>query len=203
MSYASDMGGLGTFGGFGYFGLGAEYQIGSRVTAVQSLQRELQRLHFLASGSGRSGADGYWGPRTATALAAAARYVGFTGAPYTPESGDVARPPPSSVTVPEDLLTRLRSASPAPAGTPGAVVGAPVDATAPVEPQPEAVVIGPSLDPAPSEGNGDGRSGWIPAAAIGGAVLLLGGLIAWQMSPKKKRQAVRANRRRRRRRRRA
>lgn len=200
MSYATNMGGLGTYGGFGYHGLGAEYRIGTQLTAVQTLQRELQRLNFLAAGSGRAGADGYWGPRTATALAAAARYVGYAGAPYTPESADVSRPPPAAVTVPDDLVTRLRSASPAPPGTPGAVVGAPIEATAPVEPAPEELPAPPLTTTAPEEAGGG--AGWLPAAVIGGGVLAVGLLIAYRMSPKKRR-AVRANRSRRRRRRRA
>jgi len=181
----------------GYYGLGADYRIGARVTAVQTLQRELQRLNFLGAGTGRSGADGYWGPRTATALAAAARYVGYAGSPFLPESADVASPPPASVTVPDDLLTRLRSASPAPPGTPGAVTGAPVEPSAPVEPvEPPP---GPELLTSAAPANGEGGTGWVPAAVIGGAVLALGGLIAWQMAPKKKKgAAVRANRRRRR-----
>lgn len=202
MSYFSLMGGSAGFGGFGYHSLGADYPIHRRSSSTQELQRELVRLRFLQPDETRFGVDGIWGSHTAGAVLHAARYVGWTGAPFTPSNADQLRS--GTATVPDDLLTRLRAAQPAPPGTPGAVSDTPAtpENGAPAEPGPESTSIGPHLDrplPEPQE-NGQG---WIPAAVIGGGVLLVGGLVWWQMArkPKPKRAAVRANRRRRRRRR--
>jgi len=202
MSYLSPMGGSAGFGGFGYYGLGADYPIMRRNDGTLALQRELVRLRFLQPDESRFGADGIWGAQTAGSLLHAARYVGWTGAAFSPANADRLRSGTAEVS--DDLLARLRAAQPAPAGTPGAV---PAPATprggAAVDPASDRIVIGPHLDPPPSTADsGSNGEGWILPAAIGGAVILVGGLIAWQMRKKPAvRRAVRANRRRRRRRR--
>lgn len=178
-----------------YYGLGADLTIRQRDSDTAALQHELQRLGFLVEGTGRFGADGIWGERTAGALRAAARYVRWTQAPYSPPDADRLRS--GTVRVPDDLISRLRSARPAPSGTPGAVAP---DDDAPVEPPRR--TIGPHLDPAepPPEG-GNGDINWWPAALVGGGLLAIGGILAVTMK-KKRRVALAANRRRRRRRRR-
>ena len=177
-----------------YYGLGADLTIRRRDSDTAALQHELQRLGFLVAGTGSSGADGIWGGTTAAALQAAARHVRWTEAPYSPSNAATARS--GTVRVPDDLLSRLRSARPASAGTPGALVP---DDDAPVGP-PRRRTIGPHLDPpesptAPSEGEID----WRPALLVGSGVLVIGGILAVIMK-KKRRVALAANRRRRRRR---
>lgn len=190
MTYQT-IGGPGTQGGgFGYYGLGADYPIGSQSQDITAMQRELQRLNFLDSGTGRFGADGYWGPRTAGALQGAARYVGYDSAAYSPADADRMRS--GTVTVPDDLLDRLRAAAPAPAGTPGSVNGQPGDAQAFVEPAPEEAPLLVAQTTTTTTSN------WVPAAVIGGGVLLVGAWMWYQQRPKR----VRTNRKRRRRRRR-
>lgn len=194
MSYASGTGGLGTFGGFGYYGLGAAFTIDwvRGNDEVRDLQRELQRLRFLEPGLGAFGADGKWGPRTETALRAAARYVGWEGDAYTADYGQDRKT--GTVDVPDDLIERIRAASPAPAGTPGALVGPqPIPATAPVEPAPEEL---PPVRPSAERS----EAGWLPAALIGGGVLAVGAALWWGM--RKPKRALASNRKRRRRRRR-
>lgn len=189
MTYQT-IGGPGTQGGFGYYGLGADYPIGAKSEDINAMQRELQRLNFLGAGTQRFGADGYWGPRTASALQGAARYVGYDGNAYAPANADQLRS--GEVSVPDDLLDRLRAASPAPPGTPGSVNGQPGDPRVLVEPAPEetfTLVTQTTQTP----------SNWVPAAVIGGGVLLVGGWMWYSMRPKKR---VRANTKRRRRRRR-
>ena len=185
-------------GGFGYYGLGANYTIGNKSESVVVMQQELQRLNFLGAGTQRFGADGYWGPRTAAALQGAARYVGYDGAAYSPSDADRRRS--GTVTVPDDLLDRLRAASPAPPGTPGSVTGA-ADPDGFVAPGPEETTL---LKPGQrvtqgraAQSSAAAPSNWVPAAVIGGAVLLAGGWMWYSMRPKR----VRANKRRRRRRR--
>jgi hypothetical protein len=198
MSYLSPMGGSAGFGGFGYHSLGADYPIMRRNADTLALQGELVRLRFLQPDESRFGADGIWGAQTAGSLLHAARYVGWTGAAFSPANADRLRSGTAEVS--DDLLARLRAAHPAPAGTPGAV---PAPATpgggAAVDPASDRIVIGPHMDPPPSTEEANGQ-GWILPAAIGGAVILVGGLIAWQMKKPTPRRAVRANRRRRRRR---
>lgn len=186
MSYFSQAGGAATFGGFGYYGLGGVLPIMRRSEDTLELQQELVRLRFLPPTQDRFGADGIWGPRTAGALMSAARYVSWTSAPFTPPNADQMRS--GQVTVPDDLLDRLRAASPAPTGTPGSIGAGTPSAEPPVEPQPETMPSPAATMTAPAP-----SVGWIPAAAIGAVVLGIGGFIAWQMSPTKKR--VRANRR--------
>jgi peptidoglycan hydrolase-like protein with peptidoglycan-binding domain len=193
MSYASRVGGSPTFGGFGYFGLSGTYPIISQDTETSSLQTELVRLGFLRRTQDEFGVDGRMGPNTLNSVRAAAQYVSWTDAPYTPSNAAQLRS--GSVTIPEDLVSRIRAASPAPAGTPGRV-GAPVeDLNEPVVPD-GSVLIGPHLDPEPVATQGSG-SGWVPAAAIGGVVLAAGALIGYSMYSKKKKPE--RNRRRRRR----
>jgi peptidoglycan hydrolase-like protein with peptidoglycan-binding domain len=185
MTYQTQMGGAGSFGGFGYYGLGATYTIGSSNSPVRTMQHELQRLNFLQSGTDRFGADGRWGPRTANALQSAARYVGYEDAAYTPSNADQLQS--GSVTVPDDLLDRLRAASPAPPGTPGSVSDqSGGNGTSPVDPMRddgEMLVTATATE----------RSNWVPAAVIGGGVILMGAYMWYQMKPKR----VRANRKRR------
>lgn len=96
-------------------GLGSTAQINttSGDDGVRIIQSQLQRLGFLAPGTGRTGADGKWGPRTELAMQNAARYVGYTGAPFTVEG--------TTVTVPDDLMYAIQNAPPAQQGTPGVV----------------------------------------------------------------------------------
>jgi hypothetical protein len=194
MAYHSSMGGLTAHtNGFGYYGLSGAYPIGGRSDDVLTMQRELQRLNFLEPGSGRFGADGYWGPRTAKALQDVARYVGYESAPYDPPNADQLRS--GTVTVPDDLLDRMRGASPAPPGTTGVVTAQPANIWEMAEPaieEPETLLV-------PSTAETSTRSNWVPAAIIGGGVLLVGAWMWYQQKPKKR---VRANRKRRRRRRR-
>lgn len=191
MSYYSNMGGAPAFGGFGYFGLSGSYPIRQESANMRSLQEELQRLGYLAPGAGVYGADGKFGPRTATALQGAARYVGWTSAPYTPSNAGELRS--GNVTVPDDLIDRLRAARPDP-NAPHAS-GQPVAPDAPVEP---ALTIGPHLDPETVAQPSRAGTGWVPAAVIGGGVLAVGALIGYSMYGRSKRP--RPNRRRRNRR---
>lgn len=193
MSYYSAVGGSAGFSGFGYIGLSGTFPIREPDASMRDLQRELQRLGYLQPGSGVYGADGEFGPRTATALRGAARYVGWTDAPYSPsDAGEKRR---GEVTVPEDLIDRIKAASPNP-DAPFADGGS-VEPEGPVEPEPS-LVIGPHLDPE-STPREEG-SNWVPAALLGGGVLLVGGVIAYSMY-KKKPKKPKPNRRRRRRRR--
>ena len=173
-----------------YEALGATLAIRQRDEDTASLQHELQRLGFLVEGTGRFGADGIWGERTAGALRAAARYVRWGEPPYSPPDADRMRR--GTVTVPDDLIARLREARPAPSGTPGALTPSVTDA---VEPS-RSTFIGPKLDPAGPPDASD--TNWVPVL-VGGGVLLFGGILAVTMMQKKKRRAVAANRRRRRR----
>lgn len=193
MSYYSTIGGSAGFGGFGYYGLGDSHPIRQFDDGMQALQRELQRLGYLAAGGGVYGADGKFGPRTATALRGAARYVGWTDAAYSPSDAGEKRS--GTVTVPEDLVDRLRAASPDPNAPHSGNV--PTPPTAPAEP--DLTTIGPHLDPEPEPREENG-TGWVPAAIIGAAVLGVGGVIGYSMYGRKKRP--KRNRRRRRRRRR-
>jgi hypothetical protein len=201
MSYVSDIGGAAAFvGGLGYHGLSGSFPIREEASGMVTIQRELQRLGYLQSGGGAYGADGKFGPRTATALRGAAGHVGWTSAPYTPTNAGEIRS--GEVTIPDDLIDRLRSASPNPSA-PFAGGGAPVEADAPVDPQPDGATVGPSLDPETAS-NGSGDTEWILPAAIAGGVLVVGGVVAWQMGKKKpqartRRRAVTTNRRKRRR----
>lgn len=190
MSYQSSTGGLGSHSGFGYHGLSGAYPIGEANADVRAMQVELQRLGFLQSGNDRFGADGRWGPRTANALQSAAQYVGFTSAAYDPSDAD--RMSRGNVTVPDDLLDRLSAAQPAPPGTPGAL------STQPGEEHP-AVLPGPE-EPSPllTASTVETQPNWVPAAVVGGGVLLMGAYMWYQMRPKR----VRANKKRRRQRRR-
>lgn len=191
MSYESGFGGLASFhGGFGYYGLSGIYPIRQPDAGMRDLQQQLQRLGYLQQGGGIYGADGKFGPRTANALRSAAAYVGWTGAAYSPS--DAAEKRSGTVTVPDDLLQRLRSASPNP-NAPFAS-GDPVPAPdAPAEPDEERRVIGPHLDPKPAAaGRSDDK--WIIAAVAGAAILGVGGIIAYRM--RTQRRPVAANRRR-------
>jgi hypothetical protein len=192
VSYLSRTGGSSSFGGFGYHSLGADYPIRRNSESTLSLQRQLVRLQFLQPDESRFGADAVWGPQTAGSLVHAARYVGWTGAVYSPPDADRLRT--GTVTVSDDLITRLRSAQPAPTGTPGAVAPSrSPEAGASVDP---GTTIGPRL--ATPAANVVRTTGWVPSAVIGGSVLLLGGFIAWSMRKKKpsRKRTVRANRRR-------
>lgn len=196
MSYYSMMGGAPAFGGFGYFGLSGTYPIRQQNADMASLQEELQRLGYLAPGAGVYGADGKFGPRTATALQGAARYVGWASAPYSPGNAGELRS--GSVTVPDDLIERLRAARPDP-NAPHASGQQPVAPDAPVEPN---LTIGPHLDPEVVAQPSSAGTGWVPAAVIGGGVLAVGALVAYSMygrkrpKPNRRRRGRRSSRRR-------
>jgi hypothetical protein len=200
MTYISGFGGpLAVAGaGLGYHSLSGTFPIRQEASGMRDLQQQLQRLGYLQGGAGVYGADGKFGPRTATALRGAASYVGWTGAAYSPSNAGEMRS--GEVTVPDDLIDRIRAARPNPSA-PYANGGPPVAPDAPVAPEP-AVTIGPHLDPdTPASSESD--SSWVLPVAIAGGVLVVGGAIAWQMGKRKprRRSRVTANRRRRRRRR--
>ena len=109
MSYDNAPGGL-PLVGLGLGGLGDIYPIGDRSDGIRVVQVQLQRLGYLQPGSGAYGADGFFGPRTATALRGAAGYVEWTDAPYTPAAAAEMRS--GDVTIPQALIERLRHASP-------------------------------------------------------------------------------------------
>lgn len=183
MSYLSGFGGAAALGaGIGYYGLSGTFPIRQQDSSMRGIQEQLQRLGYLQPGTGVYGADGKFGPRTATALRGAAAYVGWTGAAYTPaNAGELTS---GSVTVPDDLVDRLRAARPNPSA-PYAGGGAPAPADAAVEPSPERHVIttiGPEMDKLPS--GGGSKSSWLVPAAIAGGVLLLGGVVAWRAGKK-------------------
>lgn len=187
MSYLSTVGGGASFGGFGYYGLSGTYPVQQESEGVQELQRELQRLGYLQRGTGVYGADGRFGPRTATALRSAARYVGWTDAPYSPSNAGEMRS--GNVTIPDDLMDRLRAARPDP-DAPHAGGGEPRPADAPVDPD----ISRGAAPPAPATREEASGRGWVPSAVIGGGVLAIGLLIAYSMYSQKK---PRRNRRRR------
>lgn len=199
MSYYSSVGGSAGFGGAGYYSLSGTYPIRETAAGVRDVQRELQRLGYLQAGSGVYGADGKFGPRTATALRGAAGYVGWRDAPYTPTNAGELRE--GSVQIPDDLVERLRSAAPNPRA-PFASGQAEVPADAPVEPDTSdgSITIGPHLDPTEEvlASRAEGEN-WVPPLVIGAAVLGTGALIAYALYERKK--APKRNRRRRRRRR--
>lgn len=188
MSYYSTGGGAAGFGGFGYHSLAGEYPVQRANSDMRDLQQELQRLGYLQSGAGVYGADGKFGPRTATALRGVARYVGWSDAAYSPaNAGELSS---GTVTIPDDLIERIRAARPDPNG-PHARGGAPVPADAPVEPVPDSPPL-PSPEPE-TERSG---TGWVPAAVIGGGVIAAGVMIAYSMRDGKKRRPRRNRRRR-------
>ena len=189
MSYLTSYGGAVGFGGFGYSALGSSFRIGPSSEPLRSLQRELVRLGYLQNDSGLFGADGLWGPRTALALRQAATYVRWADAPYSPPNADSLRT--GTVDVPDDLIARIRAASPDPNAS---------RAGADVPPSPEGS-IDPVPDSTPPVTNGvPRRAPWVVPVAIGGVTLALVGALL--LSGRKKRPAsVTSNRRRARRRR--
>jgi peptidoglycan hydrolase-like protein with peptidoglycan-binding domain len=206
VSYYSTVGGSSSFAGAGYHALSGALPIRRRSSEVRALQQELQRLGYLQEGSGVQGADGIFGPRTAAALAGAAQYVGWTGAPYSPPDAGDRRS--GTVSVPDDLIDRLRGAPPNPHapfsdGDPSTAIDAPVDPS----PQQPRVTIGPSLDPPQARhGNGTQGSGadrkWV-LPTVAGVLILAGGVMlgfGFHMQQTQQ-QPVRTNRRRRSRRR--
>lgn len=201
--YESVRGGVGTMGGFGYYGLGGTYTI-DHVRGdeqVRELQQELQRIGLLAPGTGPEGADGKWGPRTKTNWRLAARMAGWQGDPYEEQcsNADCTR---GEVTVPDDLIERVKSL---PRLTPDQIAALRQGKTPPEEggarePAPDTDL---TVQPPPTVKK-DEDKGWIPAAVIGGGVLLVGGLVWYWMrewAPAEP-APVTPNRRRRRRRRR-
>jgi len=180
MTYYSPVGGSAGFGGLGYHSLGAGFPIREEAPGMEAVQRQLQRLGYLRPGTGVFGADGVFGPRTATALAAAAAYVDWTGDAYTPTDADRMRS--GTVTVPDDLVRRLAAARPNPsaphASEPTPETGAPVD--------PESTTVGPHLDPKSDSSAGKSGTSWVPYVVAGGGVLVLAGIIAVAASGKKK-----------------
>lgn len=187
MSYLTRFGGQRGFGGFGYGSLGSTFSIGPVSEPLRSLQRELARLGYLQRDSGPFGADGYWGPRTALALRQAATYVRWTDAPYTPTNADSLRR--GTVEVPDDLIARIRAASPDPNATRAGDEASAPSITDPVEP-------GTAPSAPPVDQGSTGRPWLVPVAVLGGATLLA--VAAWWGTRRKK--PVSANRRARRRR---
>lgn len=184
MSYLTSFGGHRGFGGFGYGSLGSTFSIGPVNESLRSLQRELARLGYLQSDTGPFGADGYWGPRTALALRQAATYVRWTDAPYSPANADSLRR--GTVEVPDDLIARIRAASPDPNATRAGdeVPASPSDA------------VEPSGREVPPVSLPQGRAPWVVPVAVAGGVAVMAAVLLW---PRRKRP-VSANRRSRRRR---
>lgn len=183
--------------GLEFSGLGETFPV-SRTpsTGLASLQRDLQRLGLLAAGTGSDGADGKWGLHTATALTQAGRMIGWSGQPFTMQSSG------HQVSIPDELITRLHAMPPSAqiiqqgATLPTTAPPTTTPTVTPYTPSPEATIL-----PVPP---GD-SSAWMPYALAGGAVLVVGGLAYWMMSPKRavaanRRHRVRRNRRHRRRR---
>lgn len=184
MSYDTTIGGHHSFGGFGYESLSGMYPVQSVSAGVREVQRELQRLGYMPRGTDIYGADGRFGPRTATALRAAAGYVGWGEEPYTPPNAAELRT--GEVTIPDDLIERLKSAVPNP--TAPHADGRPSPDDEPIEmskPYPSLVTSAPR----------DTGSGWVPAAIISAGVLAVGGYLIYSQRKKK---PVRNRRRRRR-----
>ena len=201
--YESVAGGVGTMGGFGYYGLGATAEIDHvrGDDTVRGLQEELQRIGLLAPGTGAEGADGKWGPRTKTNWRLAARMAGWQGDAYEEKcaNADCTR---GTVDVPDDLVERVKSL---PRLSPDQIKSLRRGKTPPEEggtkePAPDKSV---PLAPPPTEDK-DADRGWVPAAVIGGGVLLVGGLVWYWMQnwESTETRPLMANRRRRRRRRR-
>jgi hypothetical protein len=158
--------------------------------SVQWIQMDLQRLGHLPQGSGSTGADGKFGPRTAEALQTAARQVGWSQPAFAPANAGSLQQ--GTVHIPTGLI-RLLQAAPAP-GSASRVAASP----SPANTAPPAIVIGPHLDPPPSDREEPADGSWMIWTGVGVGVLALGGVIAWAM---RARRAVAANRRRRSRRR--
>lgn len=179
--YESVSGGVGTMGGFGYYGLGATYDINYARgdEGVRELQRELQRIGLLAPGTGATGADGKWGPRTKTNWGLAARMAGWQGEPYEEKCAN-AECSRGTVTVPDDLIERIKSL---PKLTPEQIAALRKGKTPPEEGGPREPAPDLTAQPAArvTEGPPSEDKGWIPAAVIGGGVLLVGGLVWYWM----------------------
>jgi peptidoglycan hydrolase-like protein with peptidoglycan-binding domain len=175
------------YGGFGYTGLGSDFRIGVAEDGMRALQRELARLGYLQNDTSAFGADGKFGSRTATALRSAARYVGYTADPYTPADAD--RRSSGTVSVPDDLIARIRAASPDPmaiaAGTPSGA--GPVLPSEPAPPPEE-----PSMPSGPPE--------WFGPVMVTVGLFTVAGLTLAFISDWKKPVAANRGRRRRRRR---
>lgn len=143
--------------------LGAVFPVGPVDDGIRALQRELVRLGYLQNNTGPFGADGFWGPRMALALRQAAAYVGWTEDPYLPANADSLRR--GEVTIPDELIARIRAAAP----DPNAVAAGTTPATTPAPTPP------PSAPSAPSRGL---SAGWIAGLGIGAVMLTLGAIIA-------------------------
>lgn len=98
-------------------GLGAIFAASGATPGLREVQTQLARLGFLFNEEGPQGIDGRWGSRTELALRFAANYVGFTGTPSTVTRTGLV----PTVEIPDELVTALRNARPAPAGTTGLV----------------------------------------------------------------------------------
>lgn len=140
--------------------LGAVFPVGPVDDGIRALQRELVRLGYLQNNTGPFGADGFWGPRMALALRQAAAYVGWTEDPYLPANADSLRR--GEVTIPDELIARIRAAAP----DPNAVAAGTTPATTPAPTPP------PS---APARGL---SAGWIAGLGIGAVLLTLGAIVA-------------------------
>jgi hypothetical protein len=178
--------GYGYVGGIGNLGDDLVIDWSRSDSAVLAVQRELQRLGFLSTGTGTSGADGKWGSRTEAAMTAAARYVSWSGAPFTARY-DNAQRNRGTVTVPAELLAQLRAAAPAPTGTTGRI--GPGPAAPPLSPEEGGGFTIPpvaELEPLPER-----PLPWWPWALIGGGVLMMGGATIWIMRKPKRATATR------------
>lgn len=90
----------------GYDGVGSTAAVNTVAgdDGVRIIQTQLQRLGFLAAGTGPTGVDGKWGVRTENAMRAAAQYVGYTAPPYSIAG--------TTITVPDDLMSLIQNAPP-------------------------------------------------------------------------------------------
>lgn len=176
MSYDTRIATTRAFGGFGYESLSGTFPVQKVSSKVRDLQEDLQRIGYMQGGSGIYGADGRFGPRTATALRAAARYVGWSDAPYSPTNAAELRS--GEVTIPDPLIELINSASPNPnapyaEGRSGAEDDVPAEMPAPT----------PTLTTsAPRDAGG---TGWVPAAIISAGVLAVGGFLIYSQRKKK------------------
>lgn len=174
--------------GFTEGGMGAAFAVSTTPSeGLRSIQRDLQRMGLLAAGSGATGADGLWGPRTAAAVTQAASRVGRTAAPFsTSNAGRL-------ITIPDDFIAAIQAAA-----SPAAVI-----ATLPMGPMESGTMAEPSafsttLSPPPVE---DALPARTRMYLIGGSLAAIGTIAGiyflWPKSstPNRRRRARRYGRR--------
>jgi peptidoglycan hydrolase-like protein with peptidoglycan-binding domain len=168
------------FAGYGGIGSTANVNLTSGDDGVRIIQTQLQRIGFLAPGTGPTGVDGKWGVRTEAAMRAAAQYVGYTGTPYT-LSGN-------TITVPDDLMGLLQNAPPLTpqqvqtitgSSTPGGMISTTTDTTSTTD---TSLVTTPITNGAAA---GSSPFPWLTVLLVGGGVVGIAAVAYWANTKRK------------------